>query len=363
MASFISRLSFNAKVRASVWKQLGKLLENRMRLADALALLKEQAERRKSPRALVYAEILRKLGSGHTLGEALEVGYASREEILLISFAQDSSRLAGGLTLAGKVLEARGKILKSLVNVLSYPVMLFTLVIVMMIIVAEKVMPHLLLLSDPNTWSGAAYILYRQSSFVASLEGLIFGLVLLALAVLTGFSFARWTGPGRRVADKIMPWSIYRLTVGTLWLYALATRMSAGHQISGILREMVSDPGTSPYLREIMERVLAFSSKGEDLGQALKNSEMSFPSVELVDTLAVYARMPDFQKHIVELADGWLADGIEGIERLVGKLRFWMLILVILQLCLVALAIGNFQTQFQGGRTWAAFLTSWAAYS
>lgn len=116
MASYLCKLSFNAHIRASVWMQLGKLLENRMRLADALALLKEQAERRKSPRALVYADILRTLSSGHTLGEALQNGYASREEILLISFAQDSSRLAVGLTLAGKVLEARGKILNSLVR-------------------------------------------------------------------------------------------------------------------------------------------------------------------------------------------------------------------------------------------------------
>lgn len=348
MASYLCKLSFNAHIRASVWMQLGKLLENRMRLADALALLKEQAERRKSLRALVYADILRTLSSGHTLGEALQNGYASREEILLISFAQDSSRLAVGLTLAGKVLEARGKILNSLVNALSYPVLLFAMVVVMMLIVAKRVMPQLVQLSDPESWHGAAYILYRQSSFAASFEGLVFGLALAGLAILTGFSFTRWTGPGRRLADKIMPWSIYRLTVGTLWLYALATRMSAGHQISGILRDMASDPGTSPYLREIMERVLAFSSKGEDLGQALKNSEMDFPSVELVDSLAVYSRMPDFQAHITELADGWLADGINSILRLAGRLRILMLVLVILQLCLVALAIGGFQTQLGG---------------
>lgn len=344
----ITRISFGPRVRAQVWKQLSKLLENRMRLTDALALLREQAERRGSLRAGVYAHILRTIGAGRTLGQALE-GFSSREEILLISFAQDSSRLADGLALAAKVLDARDRILKSLWSALAYPFVLFLLVIVMMVIVAQRVMPQLVLLSNPETWHGAPYLLYLQSSFVASWQGFFCALAIVASAVVIVLSFPRWTGFGRRIADKIMPWSIYRLTVGTLWLYAVATRMSAGHQISGILRDMATDPGTSPYLREIVQRILDCSGKGEDFGQALKTSGMAFPSSELVDTLAVYSRMPDFQQHIIDLADGWLADGIEMIQHLAGKLKVSVFVLIISQLCLVALAIGGLQSQFQGG--------------
>lgn len=348
MVGILGRLSFGPRVRAQVWKQLGKLLENRMRLTDALALLREQAQRRGSPRADVYAHILRTLGAGRTLGQALE-GFAGREEILLISFAQDSSRLPGGLSLAAKVLEAREKILKSLWGALAYPFVLLLLIVVMMVIVAERVMPQLVLLSDPEVWSGAPWLLYLQSSFVASWQGIFCALAVVAGAVVIVLSFSRWTGPGRRLADRAMPWSIYRLTVGTLWLYAVATRMSAGHQISGILRDMATDPGTSPYLREIVRRILDCSGKGEDFGQALKNSGMGFPSEELVDTLAVYSRMPDFQQHIIKLADGWLDDGIDAIQRLAGRLRVFAFLLIISELCLVALAIGGLQSQFQGG--------------
>ena len=349
MVGILGRLSFGPRVRAQVWKQLGRLLENRMRLADALALLREQAERRGSPRADVYAHILRTLGAGRTLGQALEGGFASREEILLISFAQDSSRLPGGLALAASVLEAREKILKCLWGALAYPLVLLLLIVAMMVIVAERVMPQLALLLNPETWSGAPYLLYLQSAFVVSWQGVFCALAVVAGVVVIVLSFSRWTGPGRRLADKVMPWSMYRLTVGTLWLYAVATRMSAGHQISGILRDMATDSGTSPYLREIVRRILDCSGKGEDFGQALKNSGMGFPSEDLVDTLAVYSRMPDFQQHIIELADGWLADGIETIQRLAGKLKVSVFVLIISELCLVALAIGGLQSQFQGG--------------
>lgn len=344
-----AKLLFTSKTRARVWKQLSRLLRNRMRMTEALALFREQAERRRSPLAGVYEHILRVLGSGHTLGEALEGGLASREEILLISFAQDSSRLAGGLELAGKVLEAKETIRGSLLSALAYPFVLFLLIIVMMVIVAERVMPQLAMLSNPATWQGAPYLLWLQSCFVASWAGVFCGLSLIFLALLTILSFPRWTGPMRRMADRVLPWSIYRLTVGTLWLYAVATRMRAGHQISAILRSMATDPGTTPYLREIVEKILANSGQGEDFGQALKNSGMEFPSLELADTLAIYSRMPDFQHHIVELADGWLADGIEQIRRLAGKLKIFMFVMVIAELCLVAMAVGGLQSQFSGG--------------
>ena len=101
MPDLIARLAFSTKVRSRIWKQLAKLLQNRMHLHEALRLLKFQAEERKSPLANVYTHILHKLGRGRTLGAALD-GLASREETLLISSAQDSSRLAGGLLLASK---------------------------------------------------------------------------------------------------------------------------------------------------------------------------------------------------------------------------------------------------------------------
>ena len=245
MPDLIARLAFSTKVRSRIWKQLAKLLQNRMHLHEALRLLKFQAEERKSPLANVYTHILHKLGRGRTLGAALD-GLASREETLLISSAQDSSRLAGGLLLASKVLDAKSSIRKSLIGALAYPLMLLLLIVIMMLIVAERVMPQLAMLSDPETWQGAAYALYLQSSFISSWRGTALGIAILILICVVFFSFANWTGSRRRIADRFVPWSIYRLTIGTLWLYAVATRMRAGHQISNILKSMAGDISTSP---------------------------------------------------------------------------------------------------------------------
>ena len=112
---------------------------------------------------------------------------------------------------------------------------------------------------------------------------------------------------------------------------------------------MAGDILTSPYLREVVSNILASSGQGIDFGQALKKSGMRFPSPELVDTLAVYSRMPGFQNHLIELADEWLIEGIEGIQRLAGKIKVFMFALVIGQLSMVALAVGGLQATLQGG--------------
>ena len=129
-----------------------------------------------------------KLGRGRTLGAALD-GLASREETLLISSAQDSSRLAGGLLLTSKVLDAKSSIRKSLIGALAYPLMLMLLIVIMMLVVAERVMPQLAMLSDPETWQGASYALYLQSSFISSWRGAVSGIAMLILICSIFFSF------------------------------------------------------------------------------------------------------------------------------------------------------------------------------
>lgn len=136
--------------------------------------------------------------------------------------------------------------------------------------------------------------------------------------------------------------------MGTVWLYTIATRMQAGHQLSQILKGMVKQK-SSPYLREIVAAILRHSRHGEDFGSALQASGMDFPSREIVDDLRVYARMPGFQTHIMEIADTWI---IEGAERVAGYARVIGVVvqlLVLAQLVLVAIVGTTFQDQIQTG--------------
>ena len=338
----IARLFFGSAVRARVWKKLSTQLNNKMRLEESLHMLHAQTAERKSPLAELYRHMLTVTADGLPLGAALE-GLASREEVTLITSAQSAGRLAEGLELAAKVLTARADIKKGVLGAIAYPCVLLGVVIVMMVVISLHVMPQLTLISDPRTWSGAPYLLWLQSDFIASWRGIAFGIGFVCLIALIFVSFPLWTGRLRRIADRCVPWSLYRLTIGTVWLYTVATRMRAGHQLSQVLADMAA--GASPYLREIVAAVLHHSRAGQDFGSALHKSGMNFPSSDIVDDLCIYARMPSFQENMMDIADTWLVEGVEDINKKAGKLKSVMFLLIISQLLLVALAVSGLQSQ------------------
>lgn len=343
----LALLFFGARERIRVWKKLQTQLRNRMRLEESLRQLQRHARESKSPLEDIYGHVLATLGEGRTLDVALE-GLATPEEVMLISSAQASGRLAEGLGLAVRVLEAKSAMRKCLVANLTAPFLMFLACMAMMVIIALHVMPQLALVSDPSRWTGPSRVLHVLSTFIGSWAGAAFGVGLLLALIAVLISFPLWTGRFRRLADRALPWSIYRLTVGTVWLYTIATRMQAGHQLAQILSRM-TETASTPYLREIVSAILRHSRHGEDFGTALRDSGMGFPSREIVDDLRVYARMPGFQDRMAEIADTWLEDGVERIRGYAQQIGVIVNLFIIGQLILISLVASTFETQLHLG--------------
>ena len=137
------------------------------------------------------------------------------------------------------------------------------------------------------------------------------------------------------------------MTVGTGWLYTIAIRMSAGHPLANILKTM--QEYTTPYLREIVGAIYEHSQHGENFGLALQASKMNFPSKDIVNELRIYAMTPNFQKDLMSMAETWLEQGVEEVQRLAGKIGNFVYILIILQVSLVAFVARNFQSQVNMG--------------
>lgn len=340
--NIIARLYFGEAVRFGVWKRLGAQIRNRIGLEESLRIMQSHAQESRSPLEQVYGHILTRLRRGQTFGDALE-GLASHQEILLISSAQASGKLADGLLLAAKILQAQGVMRKSIVSNLSGPAFLLVACIGILVMMALHVIPQLALVSEPETWSGLSYLLYVMSDFIASEAGIITGIVLVCLTILTIVSLPRWTGSLRRIADKHIPWSIYRLTVGTAWLYNIAMSMAAGQQLSQILASM--QKYETPYLREIVTAILQQSQKGAEFGDALHQSGMNFPSREIVDNLRFFSSFSAVKEQIHTMANEWLAQGVELVEGYAKKLSAVVNLLVIGQLAAIVLLAGSFQSQ------------------
>lgn len=309
----LGKVAFSASVRGRTWKKLAAQMHHGLPLDQCLRHLKHRAITRHSPLAGVYDTILSRQNTGHTLNTSL-MGFVPQEEIMLIAGGQASGNLAEGFRLAAGLIDARKKIIGAVINALTYPLFLFCLSIGLLLVVSLEAVPQFALISDPATWEGAAWGLYVVASFVASPGGTIVLTLFVATIVCSVFTMPFFTGKSRLYVESLPPWSMYRLTVGAVWLFTLSTLMKSGRQLVQILKEMQTSGNLSPYLRERVVAVAKESGLGKNLGEALTDCGLRFPDEELVDDLKTYAELPGFEKRLFILADEWMTEGIERIQ-------------------------------------------------
>ena len=342
----LARLHFNAATRRRVWKKLAMQVKHGLSFDRGLHILQDQFAERASFLPNVYAIIRSRIANGHPLGLAL-LGFAGYEEIMLIAAGQASGKLVDSLRLVVELLEARRKIVAAAVSALTFPILMALAYMATLWVVARYVMPMLAMLSNPAKWTGMAAMLYTASSFVNSVWGILALVAGIALMGVFFWSLPNWTGPLRVRFDRFPPWSMYRLTVGAVWLYTVSIFMRSKTPLARILNDMLSSESTTPYLRERVQAILENSQEGETFGQALHMSEMHFPDPAIVDDLRVFSELPGFEDQLSEMSQDWLTDGVERIQAQGKILNAVCIVLLLVFIIGFAFAAISLQSQLK----------------
>lgn len=344
LAEFLAQMSFGSRARERTWRKLSAQIRHGMSLSQSLQQMERRALDRRSPSALVFTRVLETYDRGHNLGVSL-AGYASPEEVMLISGGQHSGRLSEGLDLAALLLASRRGIAQSVLSALAYPCLLFGMVLVLLVVVSVVVMPKLAVLSDPTSWTGAAALFHGVTDFVASPLGVATLISFLALVLAALATLPAWTGKGRYLVESLPPWSIYRLTVGTVWLFTLSTLMRAGMQLSHIMEAMINSKSVSPYLRERLVAIQEHVGLGKNLGESMYDAGFDFPDRDLIDDMRVYSGLPAFHENIHELAKEWMSDGVEQVRRRSKILNLVAIIMLTGIVVAIVVSISSLQSQ------------------
>lgn len=344
---WLARLSFGKAVRQRSWKKLAAQTRHGLALEHSIRQMFERADAQRSPLARVWQDVLLQMDAGHSLGVAL-AAYVPMDEIMLISSGQQSGKLPEGLDLAVRLLEVRRKIASAVIGAVGMPLVLFVSCLALMVFVAVYFVPELTLLSDPETWLGSARSLHLLSAGLATPVGM--GVCVLAALSPVGLFAALplWTGTLRTRLDKYPPFSLYRLTVGAVWLFSLATLMRAGRPIGTVLDTML-DMRLTPWLRERVQAVREVYEGGKGLGEALHDSRLNFPDPEIIDDLRVYATLPGFEEQLYSLASDWMQDGVEHVEQQAVVLKTIFLIVISLVIGWIVIGMNSIQNQLTSG--------------
>ena len=309
-----AKLQFTENARLRFYRKVQKMLANGLPLLKILEDLgmraSEDGKKPNEPMAIILDDCKRMVQNGHLLSEGLARWIPGNEQMIILA-GEQSGRLEITLAAVIDVVLAGKKIRMVILGGITYPLAIFSLILVYIYVFGTRVIPQFTRIVDPANWHGAAKSLYIMSEFVQHWMLLIV-LFLVACCSLVLLSMPLWRGNLRVFFDRFAPYSVYRLIVGSGFLMAFSALQFAGITVEKSLMRL-SDLA-QPWLRERLDGALLGVKSGLNCGEALRNAGYGFPSKELVDDLCVYADYKGFAEALKLLADEWMEDGVETIS-------------------------------------------------
>lgn len=343
-----AQLSFGTDQRLRAWKKISVMLRNKVGIDQILAELYDRAsEEGKKPResmAIVYDEWRKVILNGGRFSDAIE-GWVPALERMIIMAGEQSGNLPKAFDSVIAVVRAGRKIRNAVVGGLLYPTILIAATIAYLFLFGLKVVPEFTRIIDPANWGPAARSLYLLSEFTIHYGPFLIGGIIAAVTGIV-LTLPRWTGDWRVRADRLPPWSLYRLVVGAGFMQSLAALLSGGGRIKDSLQSVGQI--STPYLRERVDGFLLGINSGLNAGDAMRDSGYDFPSKEIVGDLGVYARHSgDFGSALESIASEWMETGLEQVQQQMGLLKG--MAIAVIALALIWILVGFFAIQMEIG--------------
>lgn len=332
---------FNGTERIRFYRGLAAYLDNNLNLMDAMRLMQKRAGMGGGAIKQAMGDMRDGLESGASLPAAMQA-FIPADEFLIIASGTEAGRQSEALKLAADFVQTRQNVWAAVGKELSYPLFLCTMFIALLCLISLKIIPELSQLSDPATWGSAAHSLHSVSTFVASWKGVVCAAAVALVLGGIALSLPRWTGKGRNFFEKLPPWSVYRMLMGSVWMLTLATLLRGGVQATRALQLTAGQHGNvgiSPWMQHRVGAVQTEFAKGKNLGHAMLDCGYNFPDDRIIEEFQVYATLPGFENNLHSLSQGWLEQGIQRFKLVCSRLNNLSLLCIMLLLGLVGLAI------------------------
>ncbi|WP_324729566.1 type II secretion system F family protein [Pseudomonas chlororaphis] len=325
-ATFV--LKYFGGTRIDFYEGFQNLVENGISVNDSLkelnAIWSYSGKKPDAPLAIMTSDLMIQLANGMALSRALS-RWVPYEEASLLAAGEKAGSLVQACDDIIRVITAKQQIVGAVVSAVAYPAFLSLPLSTILATVASKLVPSMARASPPETWEGAAWLLYRLSNFVTG-YGLLTVALLLAVVTVFVVSLPRWTGSIRGVFDRGPFYSTYRMVHGSTFLMNLAVLMRASIPPYNAL-EMLGEYA-NPWLKEKIRGALYGIRMGSNLGVALDDAGHNFPDKRAIQFIRILAARDGFEKAINNYSDRWLKASIKRIQ-FTAKLSFVVSLLMI----------------------------------
>lgn len=311
---WFAKTQFNTETRQKFYRKISSLLKNGVPAMQALEMLHSRASnggRNKSaPLAVVIESMVSVVRSGGSLASAMRPWVPTAEGMLLQA-GERGGALEDAMVSACEVMDSSKRMGAAVKGGLAYPGVLIAAAVAVMFLFGVKVIPEFARVSNPQAWTGVAASMYTMSQVVQVATIPILG-GLVGIVVLLTSLMPRLTGTIRVKCDKFIPFSLYRIAVGSGFMISLSALVKAGVPLEKALIEMQET--ATPYLAERLKGAVMGLRSGVNFGEALERAGYQFPDPEIISDISIYSSLGGFDKAMEIVAREWLEKGVEDIQ-------------------------------------------------
>lgn len=336
--ALLDRWAFRWAERESFYEYLASQLGNEVILRNAIETYRTGLLKRGRRRtAMIVGDIGRRVRDGGWLATAVRP-WTPPDERMTIASGENSGRLPAALDLLIEARDRTSVIKRIFIRATWQPAVYLVAVYVLMIYIGAGFLPSMTKAAPNTSYHGLGAVLIGISELSTTPFAILPPLALMAIVFIIARSMERWTGPARRYAERIFPWSYYRDINGYMWLQGFTAMQRSGMDVGKVIEEQMVH--SSPWLRERLEAIHQRVSDGQALGRALVESGFEFPQERLIDSVVATAGFADFGARMDARLARWLKkyEGTMQIKAELMGLGFELLILVLVAVIVLGFA-------------------------
>jgi type II secretory pathway component PulF len=259
------------------------------------------------------------LNRGGTFSESVD-GWVTDNELMLIQSGGDGE-LRKSLEMGKELLVSIQRIKSSLKSKMTYPIVLFLVLNILIYAFANKMLPILVSLKDPETWEGSALDLYNFLMYYNDNGTMIYTILIVTFTVVMK-TLSIWTGKVRDKFDSFVPWSIYKEFNAGIFLISLSTLMKSGMTLLTALENLKSQ---SPrYVATEIDKMIQKTRAAESNAGAINTGFLG----EIGDEIEDMAEFGGFEGTLLALGEKSVDQIIENIGKKGDRIKSLMMALV-----------------------------------
>jgi type II secretory pathway component PulF len=303
----------NRRTRYRIYRKLEGMLRSNEALSRSLDRLyqnvTEMGKYPKRPAAIALREWFLKDRAGISLSRAMD-GWIPTGELYLIRAGEESGALAKTLAFI-QTMSERGRQMREAVSyAVGYPVFIFLLVGFVLWTFSINLIANMRANAPPAVIKSMGSIV-PFSDFITAWGLYIVGFVILVVGVIAT-TLPYWKGPLRAKFDMHPPWAWYRVLQGSSFLMGLSALLGAQVPLKRSM-EILEEQG-NPWIKERISAARQKVLRGHNLGEALRLTQMNFPSPDVAVDLEILAERADVGQVIEKVAEEWMEDQVETMK-------------------------------------------------